>query len=315
MSNKRFFLTGVFFLGICVTVFVGCSSFSRNSKVNSASQSDLSEESDESDAKVSRATGEIVLENPQRILLGGQSGRKERFWYYSSSVVETHETSQLVRRKEEGVEFTVESRFKPAKDGEIVFDEETIEKDGQVRLHDLAFPELNEVIEFTMKQRGEILKAGAYPSSSIFFVPTVPLPSEAVKVGDTWPFHHEWISMSSGVPLSVDLAVIFKSAYRCGDEKCALMEISGKVDLLGAIGPALIFSSDISGFMLFAIDSGTLLATRVANQETMMKDEVLMKVKSCMVGVLIEPDYSIDGLSIKQEACDPEKFIIQFEVK
>ncbi|MBK7843234.1 MAG: hypothetical protein IPJ71_05985 [Bdellovibrionales bacterium] len=299
MCNRLPFFAFAAVLVSCVTIFAGCASLPRGGSV-------------ENGDTAGEGPRGLQEKQPIPLKLKGVVGRKEKSWYYSASTAETHEDGQIVRRKEEAVAFTVESRFKSQADGVIVFDAETIEKDGQVDLHDLAFPELNELIEFKLKESGEVLQAGFYPPTSVFFVPPVPLSREAVLIGDTWTIQHEWISMKNGVPLRADLTLIFKGLHQCGKGRCAELEISGEVAIIDAKMKEVKFQNEISGRLLFSIDQGTVVAMRVANKEAMLMGHSFLRVFSCMVGQIVEPPIVVQGFKIKAEACNPEKFSPQF---
>jgi hypothetical protein len=299
VCNRLFFFAFAVVLVSCVTIFAGCANFPRGSSV-------------ENGDTTSEGPQGLQEKQPLFLRLKGVAGRKEKSWYYSASTAETLEDGQIVRRKEEAVAFTVESRFKSPAGGVIVFDAETIEKDGQVDLHDLAFPELNELIEMKLKESGEVLQAGFYPPTSVFFVPPVPLPQEAVLIGDTWTIQHEWISMKNGVPLRADLTLIFKGLHQCGKGRCAELEISGEVAIIDAKLKEVKFQNEISGRLLFSIDQGTVVAMRVANKEAMLMGNSFLRVFSCMVGQIADPPIVVQGFKIMNEPCIPEKFNPQF---
>lgn len=299
MCNRLLFFVFAAVMVSCVTIFAGCASLPRGISV-------------ENSDTTSEGPRGLQEKQPLLLRLKGAVGRKEKSWYYSASTAETHEDGQIIRRKEEAVGFTVESRFKSQADGVIAFDAETIEKDGQVDLHDLAFPELNELIEVKLKESGEVLQAGPYPPTSVFFVPPVPLPQEAVLTGDTWTTQHEWVSMKNGVPLRADLTLILKGLHQCGKGRCAELEISGEVAIIDEKLKEVKFQNEISGRLLFSIDQGTVVAMRVANKEAMLVGHNFLRVFSCMVGQIVDPPIVVEGFNIKREPCSPEKFNPQF---
>lgn len=292
MQNRMAFWSSASVLVSCVTVFVGCASGPKNSE------------------EPGPTAAAVQLKAPVTLEFKGEAGREESMKYYSASVVETTEQGQLTRRKEEAVEFTVVTRTQDVEKDHLVWEMETVEKDGTVNLHDLAFPELKEALEYKIKPTGEVLQAGPYPPTSVFFVPPVPLPKTTVSPGDTWTLTHQWTSMSSGIPLKVDLVTIFKSALQCGSGTCAILEVSGDVSIVGPLQAKLKFESEIKGYLVYAIDKGTMIASRIANREAMLTGPTGMRVHSCMVGVMNEPSPKIPGL-IEVLQCDPEKFSTQ----
>ncbi|MCC7405964.1 MAG: hypothetical protein IT288_16345 [Bdellovibrionales bacterium] len=249
----------------------------------------------------------VATSGPLELALKGEAGRQEKMRYYSASTVENHEEGQLTRRKEEAVEFSVVTRTTGSTPDHLQWEVETTEKDGAVNLHDLAFPELKEVLEMKIRPSGEVLYAGPYPATSVFFVPPIPLPGKPVAPGDTWTLAHDWVSMSSGIPLRVELVSIFKSLIKCGSGTCAVIEVSGDVGINGSLGEKLKFESEIKGYLLFAVESGSMVASRIANREVMVTGNTGMRVHSCMVGKIVEPSLKIPG-HITELQCDPEKF-------
>ena len=72
---------------------------------------------------------------------------------------------------------------------------ETLSREGVGLLHDLAFPEPGEIIDMEMSPEGTgYVKAGHFPKNSLFYLPPVPLPKEALMVGSYVAFpHNKWI--------------------------------------------------------------------------------------------------------------------------
>ena len=144
----------------------------------------------------------LKVTDQRTIHLKSEEGRVENIKYFSHSKIKSFEEQQLIREKDEIVEFLVESKSLASDQGNIRNILTTLEKDGLVDLHDLAFPEVKERIEFVFKPNAEVLYAGSYPKSSVFYVPPLSLPSDAVKVGDTWEMQRSWISMKNNIPFT-----------------------------------------------------------------------------------------------------------------
>lgn len=225
---------------------------------------------------------------PNRIELKGQMGQVDVTRYYSHSYIEDYEGSQKIRQRDEIVDFKVKeevTQFDPVKDRMTVMTE-TIFKDGTVDLHDLAFPEKGEQIEFVLSRSGDVFKAGEYPPDSIFFVPPVPLPKETVSVGDTWTLDRAWVGMKNGVPLGVHLVIIFKDLTFCGKERCADLEVSGNVEVIGLKSKKNQFTSKIWGRMLMSLDRGNVLWSEMRSRELMNVPDAHTEVLSCMTATL-----------------------------
>ncbi len=236
----------------------------------------------------------------------GQPGKTYEARYYSSSRILTYSESQLIKDRTEAVDFTVKSEIKsfdPAAET-IGFTTTTIKKDGVVPLHDLAFPEKGEVIEYLIKSTGEVLKAGDFPSQSIFFVPAMPIPKQKVQVGDTWPMEFVWASAREGIPLKLEVIGILKEVKSCNNgHTCADVEISGHVNLL--INPDAAnakFVSRIWGRMLFDLDRGDVTWSQTRSREEMTTKTDRVLVSSCMVS----ETKSEKGFRTKVE-CEPRE--------
>ncbi len=229
-----------------------------------------------------RSPGEGV-----EIRFKGEPGKTYEAKYFSSSRILTYSENQLVKDRTEAVEFTVKNEVKAfdPKTGTITFANTTVDKDGVVPLHDLAFPEKGEVIEYIIQSTGEVLKAGDYPQQSIFFVPAMPVPKDKVQVGDTWPLEFVWASAREGIPLKLQVVGILKEIVTCnGKHRCADVEVSGKVGLV--VNPdrnKARFESRIWGRMLFDLDRGDVTWSQTRSREEMTSPTQRILVSSCMV--------------------------------
>jgi hypothetical protein len=236
----------------------------------------------------------------------GKPGETTDTRYYSNAHISTYEGPQLIRDRLEGVDFTVASHvseFEPV--GKLLkFEVRTTRKDGSVDLHDLAFPELNEEIEYVIRSNGEVLKAGRFPPQSLFYVPSMPIPKGAVAVGDTWTMSHVWYSAHDAVPLQLDVVGILKEIMPCeGGKVCADVEVSGHVNLVNrptTIGSK--FESRLWGRLLFSLERGDVIWSEMRSEEEFGVPGQRMAVRSCM---LSETDL---GRELKTKfACDPDK--------
>lgn len=235
----------------------------------------------------------------------GRPGQAYEAKYYSSSRILTYSENQLVKDRIEAVEFTVKNEVKAYDPdaGTVTFVNTTIEKDGVVPLHDLAFPEKGEVIEYIIKSTGQVLKAGDYPPQSLFFVPAMPVPKDKVQIGDTWPLEFIWASAREGIPLKLEVTGILKDIVSCNaGHRCADVEVSGRV---GLANPALAqarFESRLWGRMLFDLDRGDVTWSQTRSREEMVSKSDRILVSSCM----ISETKSISGYKTKVE-CEPKE--------
>jgi hypothetical protein len=220
------------------------------------------------------------------IELKGVAGEKSLTRYYSNSHTKTFNENQLVREKEESVDFEVEQRMLMVDNskGILKYVNKTIRKDGAIELHDLGFPELREEIEYIVRTNGMILQAGRYSPQSIFYIPAFPIPEKEVEVGDTWTMNHVWMSARENIPLSLEMVGILKDIVPCGKGQCADIEISGGVNL-GATptAPGAFFESRIWGHMLYSAEKGDVVWSDIRSHEEMRVQQDRVVVSSCMV--------------------------------
>ncbi|MBX7231622.1 MAG: hypothetical protein K1X29_06005 [Bdellovibrionales bacterium] len=243
--------------------------------------------------------------------LKGVEGNSSLTRYYSNSRVQDYELDQLVRFHEEIVDFKVSETVtrQLAEKNKFNVLTSTVSKEGTVDLHELAFPELGEEIEYTLDNRGLVFKAGDYPPESIFFVPQLPLPSSKVKVGDTWTFNHEWLSLKNGIPLVIELVTIFKNIYDCDLEHCAELEISGDVRLMGVIQGKSQFNGTVWGRVLMNVESGLVVWSEIRTQEKMIVEDHRTEVLSCLSSVIEKPQNK-KWAQIKRQNCVPDETVV-----
>lgn len=220
--------------------------------------------------------------------LKGQPGTSIETRYYSSARTLSYNENQLLRDRTESVDFAVITDIKSydPQTKQLKFVARTVRKDGKVALHDLAFPELREEIDFVVDGgTAKVIRAGGYSPLGIFYVPSMPLPKEPVKVGDTWVLEHVWYSANDNIPLKLDIVGILKNIVPCeGDKRCADIEISGNVSLVNApttIGSG--FESKVWGRVLFGVERGEVIWSEMRSAERMNLPGERVEVSSCMI--------------------------------
>ena len=224
------------------------------------------------------------------LVLSEKTPRRERTRFFSSTQTKTFEKDQLVHEKDEVVDFTVDVTIlgKDPTYGGVKQKVVVIDKDGPVDLHEMAFPEVGEELEIIFSKNAKVIRAGAYPRDSIFYVSPVSLPERPVKVGDTWEMAEEWSSQPNGVPLRIELVTIFKSVYQGPKGPLAYLEISGTTKFPSSM-PGVRFDSDVRGHLLFAINEGTLVWGYIRNAEKLVTADNQILVESCLVSGLMSP--------------------------
>lgn len=234
-----------------------------------------------STAGKSRPGGESIT-----LLFNPKPGTQTETRYFNTSRVLTYSDAQLVKDRTESVDFTVASQVKKAdeKENTLHISTTTVRKDGVVPLHDLAFPEKGEVLDYIVKTNGQVLKAGKFPPTSIFYVPSVPIPAGPVQVGDTWTLEHVWNSARDGIPLRLEIAAILKDIVTCEKtKKCADLEVSGHVNVMLQPNSPAKFESKIWGRMLFSLDRGDVIWSQTRSREEMAYGAERVSVNSCMI--------------------------------
>ncbi|HEX4922806.1 MAG TPA: hypothetical protein VFV50_01930, partial [Bdellovibrionales bacterium] len=129
----------------------------------------------------------LEVDRPIVLELSGSLSRVESIRYHFASKKVSKTGNEQPETKNERVDFTVQTTTKEVfPGGEVNYIIETKRREGDVPLHDLAFPEPGEKLEQILTRNARVLKAGEYSPDSIFYLPPIPLPVEPVKVGETW---------------------------------------------------------------------------------------------------------------------------------
>lgn len=238
------------------------------------------------------------------IRFAGKAGAQTDTVYRSNSRTRRFQDGQITNDRTEIVDFTTRAVVRAADADKVTTGVKTIAKDGSVDLHDLAFPELNEEIEYVTKSTGQIVKAGRYPPHSIFFVPPMPVPEKPVAVGDTWPLEHTWFSGAEHIPLKLSVVGILKGIVACEGAWCADVEVSGGVAIAVAPSEASArFESRVWGRMLFSLAGGDILWSELRSREEVLFGTERTLVESCMVSEVKSERHGIKS----QLDCDPKE--------
>ncbi|MEK6555202.1 MAG: hypothetical protein AABZ31_08180 [Bdellovibrionota bacterium] len=209
-------------------------------------------------------------------------------------------------RKTENVEFSVESKISRVdiENNRMFLNSKTIEKVGQADLHDFAMPEMGEEIVFELDQYARVYNAGAYPPSSIFFVPPISLPDEPVKKGETWSMHSEWVSLGNKAPFELEVTSTLKDIISCGDYRCADIEVSGNAKIIGADSRRLRFTSRVQGRYLFILEKGSVLWSLMRSSQQLSTARENIEISNCFLSRLEEPK-KMKWAGVTSTTCDP----------
>lgn len=247
---------------------------------------------------------DVKAAGPVELKLKADSSRVEKVEYFHRSSSSVIEDDQIRRQKDETLKFTSQAETLKIDSGSGRFTQmiTVIHKDGVSDLHDFAMPEPGEKLEVVADNRGRIWKAGNYPSTSIFFVPPISLPEGPVAVGETWTMQATWASRQDMVPFRIDMVSILKGIKACGKSRCADIELSGEVNPQVAPQVAVAFKSAWRGRLLFDLDAGTVLWSRIDSEEQFATETTSRKIDSCLEAVLVEPA-DLKLVSMEKPAC------------
>lgn len=231
----------------------------------------------------------VKMAGPVELRLKAQPKTAETVEYFHVSSSRAFEGKELRHEKTETLTFTAQAETTKVDGGRFSQTITVTKKDGAIGLHDFAMPEMGERLELVTDSRGKILKAGDWPSNSIFYVSPISLPENAVEVGDTWTMQSSWLSLQDMVPYELDMVSILKGFVKCGDDTCADIEVNGNVSMQGALQKTLVFRSEWRGRLLFAVNAGTVTWSRVNSEELFAYDKVYRSVGSCLEAALRDP--------------------------
>jgi hypothetical protein len=236
----------------------------------------------------------VDSEGRAKLSLVPQKNKSEITQYSSRGITRIYKGETLERKTKEDVDFEVEQKVisvDPVKK-HILYEIKTIGKKGEGDLHEFAVPELNEVIQMTLDSQANVISAGKYEPTSVFYVPPVSLPKEAVAVDESWVMKKQWITMTNQLPLEIEIVSILKDIFSCQSGKCAKIEISGEVTILGADPKVVKLESLVRGYMIFSLDLGTIIWSHVLNDQNLITKEFRAKSQSCLVSYVSQPEWT-----------------------
>jgi hypothetical protein len=231
----------------------------------------------------------INVDKPVLLRLKAQPQTSETVDYFHISSSRAFEGRELRNEKTETLGFTANAETVKVDADKFTQTITVSKKDGTIGLHDFAMPEPGEKLEVVADNKGKILKAGDWPTNSIFYVSPISLPENPVEVGETWVMQASWLSLQDMVPYELEMVSILRGFVKCGADICADIEINGNVGMQGQLKQALVFRSEWRGRMLFAIDAGTVVWSRTNSEETFAYDRVHRTIGSCLEAALRQP--------------------------
>ncbi len=235
-------------------------------------------------------------------------GYSEKQMFLSHSETKRFDSNELVHKKIEKVSFELHSVVKKkATDSPQYYVEFTTKnKNGEVDLHALAFPENDETLKYVFTENLDVVFADRFPKTSLFYLPPVFLPDEPMKVGDTWTDKREWQGLYNNLPLRIDVTSILQGIVQCpGGEDCANIEISGRVSITGPLTKMTQFNSLMQGRFLIGVDTAKIYWSEISSEEELITSEERVEIDSCIVSFLDEPKESALQRPSGPLKCDP----------
>lgn len=242
----------------------------------------------------------LDLTKPIRLQLVPELNHTEVTQYHSRAINRIYKSGVLQKKDADDLDFKVQTTIKKIEPMQNRFHValESKDKSGDGDLHEFAIPEINEKLTLILNRYGEVLDSGEYPSTSIFSLPTVSLPKEAVKIGDSWKLDAKWVTDKQKIPLKIELVSIFKEVRPCEQDDCALIELSGEVQINGPKPEGLDLHSEMRGYLLFSIDKGTVLWSHLRSDQEFQVGDIVNRFKSCLVSYLVEPKYKSISMKV-----------------
>ncbi len=242
------------------------------------------------------------------IKLKGLEGYEEKYTVFSQTLVENIKDDQLMNQKIEVVDFDLFNKTTKVNDSGIHISSTTTRKEGSMQLHDMAYPELNERIDFVYNQEGEVLKAGSFLKNSLFFLPPIPLPKKAIRVGDHWDYEGRWTAPSLQGTMKIKLQMELKKILPCfSNEKCVGVQWTGIVNPDQGQKFNLPVESVIQGYALYRPLTGSQLWSYTRNIESFSLQNLKLRVSSCVQSILKSDTSGLNSFVKKDPYCDPSK--------
>jgi hypothetical protein len=123
-----------------------------------------------------------------------------------------------------------------------------------------------------------------------------------VGVGDTWTLDYTWVSGHDHIPLRLAVVGILKDIVPCEKKNvCADIEVSGSVNLVKTPDVrGAKFESRIWGRVLFSIDRGDVIWSKMLSHEIVGVEKESTDVLSCIVSRMQTPGTDTGGMD-----CEP----------
>lgn len=250
----------------------------------------------------------IKLDKPENIEITTLSGNYNIEQFHTKSKIKVFES--LKGEKGKSVEKATEEKIEEGKfklhrsvldvdsGKKIQYKHWVTDLKGKAELTSMGFPPVGSALFSIISNKAEVLAVKGVPLETIFYVPRIPLPKKAVKVGDSWDFSKSWRSLKTGWPFTVNLKVTHKGWYNCGGLNCINISYKGSV-VLPPENPVSKGSlkSELSGEFVYAPVGDQFLWSSSKNIEVFKDEGKRVQVNSCVSSYQLQPDKTSDRFS------------------
>ncbi|MCB0413014.1 MAG: hypothetical protein KDD50_01690 [Bdellovibrionales bacterium] len=234
-------------------------------------------------------------------------GRVDRQKFVSHITRQDYEDGQLVRDKNQSVDFEIQSTDMSLNEN-IQLLVETIKKTGTVSLNSMALPEEGESIKYVYTPKGEVIKVDGKPEGTLWYLSPFPIPEKLVRMGDSWVSKEQWVDAQSGLVLELELVGILKRAFSCFEkDTCLEIEISGGVNLPEEVKKNMRYQSKMQGRILFNMTNSAILWSSYQSGDDIVMGDKRSKNRSCTMSYQVFPEQESIEKLITDKSCDPAK--------
>ncbi len=157
-------------------------------------------------------------------------GTESSSFYTTMSKIVISDKGKVTKKYTSQVKFEIDRTTINVNDkGDIQFRTVTKNKSGDIDLKDMAYPEPGQELFEMIDKFGKPLVVKDIPIGSIFYIPRVTLPKNAVHVGDSWSFKGRWVALDTGLPFELRIDSKLKAWSDCDGLACAIITFTGEV--------------------------------------------------------------------------------------
>lgn len=206
--------------------------------------------------------------------------------------IDKNKNKKLTEKKLEISSFNLNRQaISVIEDGQAQFKYWVTGLQGDVDLTNMGLPPEGKSLLEVVDKKAKVVAVQGFPESTIFYLPKIALPKNAVKPGDEWSYTGSWRSLKTGWPFQVDLDLKLISWVSCGGLRCAHIKYSGKISLPedNPLKKAKLESS-INGVFVYAPVGHQFMWSYSESVETFISSSKEVSVKSCTASYQMSPD-------------------------